>query len=33
VYKTTNSPRAEIVIVGKNSEGFYAGLKTYVVET
>jgi Nuclease A inhibitor-like protein len=33
VYKTTNNPRAEIVIVGKNSEGFYAGLKTYVVET
>lgn len=33
VYKTTKNARREIVILGKNSEGFYAGLKTYVVET
>jgi hypothetical protein len=33
VYKTTNNPRCEIVILGKNTSGFYAGLKTYVVET
>ena len=33
VYKTTGSARREIAIVGKNTEGFYAGLKTYVVET
>lgn len=33
VYKTTGDARREIAIVGKNVEGFYAGLKTYVVET
>ncbi len=33
VYKTTGSARREIAIIGKNTEGFYAGLKTYVVET
>ena len=33
VYKTTGSARREIAIIGKNEAGFYAGLKTYVVET
>ena len=33
VYKTTGDARREIAIVGKNADGFYSGLKTYVVET
>jgi hypothetical protein len=33
VFKTSGAAKKEVVLLGKNPEGFVAGFKTYVVET